>query len=68
MPTLEHRFCVKHLYANVNGKGYNGKQFEDALWGAGRAANENQFKNYLFVISGMSGDVFNYFEKIDPRM
>jgi len=50
MPGIEHRFCVRHLHANFKGKGFKGKEFKDALWGAARAPNEIQFKHYLSVI------------------
>jgi len=44
MPGLEHRYCVRHLHANMKGKGWKGKEFKEALWGAARAPNEVQFK------------------------
>jgi predicted SprT family Zn-dependent metalloprotease len=37
----EHRYCVKHLYANLKRKGFKGKEFKDALWGVARAPNAN---------------------------
>jgi predicted SprT family Zn-dependent metalloprotease len=40
MPGIDHRFCVRHLHANFKGKGFKGKEFKDALWGAARAPNE----------------------------
>jgi hypothetical protein len=67
MPGLKHRFCVRHLYANLKGKGYSGKQFKDALWGASRAANENQFKNYLSVIRGIVEKHLNTLSKETQR-
>jgi hypothetical protein len=63
MSGLEHRYCVKHLHANVKGKGFKGKEYKDALWGAAKAPNKIQFKYYLEVIKGMDQSAYNYLEK-----
>jgi hypothetical protein len=68
MPGLEHKYCVKHLHANLKRKGFKGKEYKDALWGAARAPNEIQFKFYLEVIKGMHQGAYNYLEKVDPKM
>jgi hypothetical protein len=67
MPGLEHRYCVKHLHANLKGKDFKGTKFKDALWCAARAPNEIQFKYYLEVIRGMDHKAYNYLEKVDPK-
>ena len=36
MPNAEHRFCVRHLYANFK-KDFPGKVLKDAMWSAARA-------------------------------
>jgi hypothetical protein len=59
MPSLEHRFCVRYLYENLKDKGFKGKEFKDALWGATRAPNEIQFKYYLSVIRDMHCEAGN---------
>jgi hypothetical protein len=53
MPSLKHRYCVKHLHANLKREGFKAKEYKDALWGAARAPNKIQFKYYLEVIKGM---------------
>jgi hypothetical protein len=68
MPGLEHRYCVRHLHANMKGKGWKGKEFKDALWGAARAPNEVQFKYYLFVIGGMDKKTVEYNEGVHQKM
>jgi hypothetical protein len=69
MPSLEHRFCIRHLHANFKKHGYKGKAYKDVLYSASRIANELQFKHYLSVIiRGMSEDAFDYVSKIDLRM
>jgi hypothetical protein len=66
MPDLGHKYCVRYLHANIKSKGFKGKKFKDALWGAARAPNEIQFKYYIFVF--MDQRTFNYVEEVDPRM
>jgi hypothetical protein len=68
MPSLEHRYYVKHLHANLKRKGFKRKKYKDALWGAARAPKETQFKYYLEVIKGMEQGAYNYLEKVNPKM
>jgi hypothetical protein len=68
MSSLEHRYCVKHLHANFKRKGFKGKEYKDALWGAVKAPNKIQFKYYLEVIKGMDQREYNYLERVDPKM
>jgi hypothetical protein len=68
MPGSEHRYCVKHLHANIKRKSFKEKEFKDALWDAARASNEIQFKYYLEVIKGMDQRAYNYLDKINPKM
>jgi hypothetical protein len=68
MPDLEHRYCVRHLHANMKGKGWKGKEFKDTLCNAARAPNEVQFQYYLFVIGGMDKKAIYYIEGVDPKM
>jgi hypothetical protein len=67
MPGLEHRYCIRHLHANMKGKEWKGKEFKDALWGAARAPNEIQFKYYLSVIGGMDKKDVEYIEGVHPK-
>jgi hypothetical protein len=68
MLSLEYRYYVKHLHANLKEKGWKGKEFKDALWGAARAPNEVQFKYYLFVIGGMDKKAIEYIEGVNPKI
>jgi len=68
MPGAKHRYCVKHLHANIKRNSFKGKEFKNALWGTPRASNEIQFKYYLEVINGMDQRAYNYLEKINPKM
>jgi len=52
----------------MKGKGWNGKEFNDALWGAARAPNEVQFKYYISIIGGMDKKALKYIEGVDQKM
>jgi hypothetical protein len=65
---LEYRYYVRHLHANLKEKGWKGKEFKDALWGAAMAPNEVQFKYYLFVIGGMDKKAIEYIEGVNPKI
>ncbi|XP_059432442.1 uncharacterized protein LOC132165776 [Corylus avellana] len=68
MPDVEHRLCVRHLHANFKNKGYKGKAYKDALWGAARVINENQFKYYMSVIKGIDTAANEYIANVNPKM
>jgi hypothetical protein len=68
MPGFKHRYCVRHLHVNMKRKGWKGKEFKDALWGADRAPNEVQFKYYLSVIGVMDKKVVEYIKGVDLKM
>ena len=37
----DHRFCVRHLYANYRDSGYKGLALKDKLWAAAIAYTES---------------------------
>ena len=54
-PRCEHRFCVRHLYANFKGK-YSGLQMKDVFWKAACIGNKNEFARWMKKI-----------EELDPK-
>jgi len=62
------RFQASLLHVNMKRKGWKGKEFKDALWGADRAPNEVQFKYYLSVIGVMDKKVVEYIKGVDLKM
>lgn len=46
MPTVEHRFCLRHMYANFN-KTYKGKEYKDLFWGAASAYTVPEFNTQM---------------------
>lgn len=47
---VEHRCCLRHLYANLKGDGFKGKAFKDALWASTTATNLDAFKSTMIRI------------------
>lgn len=45
MPGVEHRFCLRHMYANFKQK-YKGKELKDLFWKAASTANLNDWKYF----------------------
>ncbi|KAI8554265.1 hypothetical protein RHMOL_Rhmol05G0084700 [Rhododendron molle] len=52
MPTVEHRFCLRHMYANFN-KIYKGKEYKDLFWGAASAYTVPEFNEQMTEIYGV---------------
>ncbi|CAM8926726.1 unnamed protein product [Rhodiola kirilowii] len=66
-PTSDHRFCVRHLYANFR-KVFKGKQLKDGMWACARAttATVAQFHKAMENVKGLDKDAYTYLSKIDP--
>jgi hypothetical protein len=60
LPNAEHRFCVRHLHANLKLKGYTGKAFKDEVWGAARATNIHTFNYHMQRILAMDKGAHKY--------
>ncbi|XP_059450921.1 uncharacterized protein LOC132181698 [Corylus avellana] len=60
LPHVEHRFCVRHLHANLKVKGYTRKAMKDQLWGAARAANVYAFDHHMQNILSMDKGAHEY--------
>ncbi|XP_012831102.1 PREDICTED: uncharacterized protein LOC105952133 [Erythranthe guttata] len=46
MPGVEHRYCIRHMYANFKMK-YKGKELKDLFWKAASTANKNEWQYYM---------------------
>jgi hypothetical protein len=68
LPHTEHRFCVRHLYANFKGNGFMGKVFKDELWAAAWASNATVFQHqhHIKVIQGMDAYAYKYLNDVNP--
>ncbi|KAB1203081.1 hypothetical protein CJ030_MR8G005531 [Morella rubra] len=68
MPQADHRFCVRHLYANFRDAGHRGVALKDKLWGAATAYTESEFNKKMDELKALSPDAHEYLRKIDPSV
>ncbi|XP_012846546.1 PREDICTED: uncharacterized protein LOC105966532 [Erythranthe guttata] len=76
MPGVEHRFCLRHMYANFKQK-YKGKELKDMFWKASSTANMNDWKCAMedikkadppTLVNGDEGEcAFNWLMKANPQ-
>ncbi|XP_059461899.1 uncharacterized protein LOC132190869 [Corylus avellana] len=66
LPMADHRFCVRHLYANFKNEGHKGVAFKEMLWGAASAYTEGEFTAYMEGLRGMNKDAYEYLNRVDP--
>ncbi|XP_058181319.1 uncharacterized protein LOC131299757 [Rhododendron vialii] len=52
MPNVEHKFCLRHMYANFN-KTYKGKEYKDMFWGAASAYTIPEFNEKMAKIKNV---------------
>ncbi|XP_019152456.1 PREDICTED: uncharacterized protein LOC109149253 [Ipomoea nil] len=58
LENVVHRFCVRHLYANMKVAGFHGNALKNALWSAARATTVNSFKESMRKIKDLDIDAF----------
>jgi hypothetical protein len=68
LPGGDHRFCVRHLYANYRDSGHRGLVLKDKLWAAAAAYTEAEFYKQMNELNLISNDAYNYLMKIDRSL
>ncbi|XP_028774128.1 uncharacterized protein LOC114731172 [Neltuma alba] len=63
----EHRFCVRHLYANFRLK-YKGKNLKDEHRNACRATTKQEFNYHMKRLEELDANAANWLDKYDPRL
>lgn len=53
MPNTEHRYCLKHLHANVKSNSYKGQVIKDTLWRCAKAATVTIFNQQIENMKGL---------------
>ena len=53
MPGVEHRFCVRHLYANFKSL-YKGKDLKDLVWAAACAYTVQEWEENMNKIKAIN--------------
>ncbi|KAK9276617.1 hypothetical protein L1049_006153 [Liquidambar formosana] len=65
-PTVEHRFCVRHLHGNFS-KLHKGKQLKDAMWDAARATTVVDWTKEMNKIKGIDKAAYTYLMALQPN-
>ena len=60
-PTVEHRYCVKHIYNNFK-VDYKGLELKDALWRCAATTTLREFE----YIRGLDEKAYEYLTNIAP--
>ncbi|XP_012849887.1 PREDICTED: uncharacterized protein LOC105969659 [Erythranthe guttata] len=67
MPNTDHRFCVRHLYANFKLK-FKDKALKDLMWSAARAYLEEEFNKKIDEIKDLSNEAYVWLKKIPTNL
>jgi hypothetical protein len=63
-PESEHRFCVRHLYANFRDAGFKGEILKKQLWTCARASTVQKWQYHMDRMKALSQDAFYWLEKM----
>ena len=61
---MDHRACVRHIYANFRDSGHRGKALKDKLWGATSSYTEFEFDAHMAELKKLSPPAYEYLSKI----
>ncbi|KAG7553248.1 Zinc finger SWIM-type [Arabidopsis thaliana x Arabidopsis arenosa] len=67
LPKIEHRMCVRHIYANLKKNHASKKQMKPLIWNLAWSYNEAQFKQRLERIFAYDTVVYDEVMKSNPR-
>lgn len=65
-PDSEHRFCVRHLYANFQEK-FKGEILKKQLWACARSSSVAQWTRNMEKMKGLNVDAYKWLEKMPPN-
>ncbi|KAB1219738.1 hypothetical protein CJ030_MR2G005742 [Morella rubra] len=65
IPMVDHRFCVKHLYANFRDANHRGVALKDKLWCAATAYTESESNKKMDELKALSPNAHEYLRKVD---
>ncbi|GMY27369.1 MuDR family transposase [Fagus crenata] len=63
-PNMDHRACVRHIYANFRDSGHRGKALKDKLWAAASAYTKFEFDAHMAELKKLSPPAYEYLSKI----
>ncbi|XP_012841115.1 PREDICTED: uncharacterized protein LOC105961430 [Erythranthe guttata] len=65
MPGAEHRYCMRHLYANFKNV-YKGDDLKNLVWGAAYAYTKEEFKKHMDDLKTLNVDAYHWLMKEHP--
>ncbi|XP_058217317.1 uncharacterized protein LOC131328386 [Rhododendron vialii] len=65
-PTVEHRYCIRHMYSNFN-KLYKGKEWKDLMWQAASVYTIQEFEAKMREIKEIDETAYEWLMKEEPR-
>ncbi|XP_052110145.1 uncharacterized protein LOC107464691 [Arachis duranensis] len=66
LPGVDHRFCVRHLYANFK-KRYTGIQLKLMMWNAAKATYYQEWERRMTEIQKVDPGAYNYLMEIPTK-
>ncbi|XP_058202608.1 uncharacterized protein LOC131317045 [Rhododendron vialii] len=63
MPNVEHRFCLRHLYANYRKK-FKGKELKDLMWRAASATTVWAHNHHMKTLEGLDKGAHKWLKDI----
>ena len=61
---MDHKACVRHIYANFRDSGHKGKVLKYKLWAAASTYTEFEFDAYMAELKKLSPPAYEYLSKI----
>ncbi|KAK9266779.1 hypothetical protein L1049_012445 [Liquidambar formosana] len=65
LPDADHRYCIRHLYANFKAL-YKGQALKDELWWAATSYRVHDFEKYMETIKELDTGAYDWLKDIDP--
>ncbi|KAF7835621.1 Glycoside hydrolase, family 47 [Senna tora] len=66
-PTVDHRYCMRHMYANFKQK-HKGKELRDAMWECAFATTPRMFEAKMEKVKKLSMDAYEDLSKVNPKL
>ncbi|GJV92209.1 5'-nucleotidase domain-containing protein 4 [Tanacetum coccineum] len=62
-PTVEHKYCVRHIYENMN-MTWKGNEYKEMLWNCATACTVVEFNRHMDTLKGFNKKAYEWLKKI----
>jgi hypothetical protein len=67
MPSVNHRKCVRHLYANFRDiEGDRGLALKAQLWAVASSYTEYEFNDHMAILKNTNEGAYEFLNEVDP--